>query len=171
MSGSKKFKIAKNYSSSSTMSLTDRLASLSVQFVDDLVSINSSLFRSSHSSLSSSSSSPVLSPTSSTTQSQQQKILAKLGPIVSTTRSMITKSTNELDSDPGPRSGYIVSFVIIFVIVLFILVGRVIYSSNESAAPNIAYLKYHRASVAATALSQRGEQLAIAKTTTTQQHR
>lgn len=148
---SKRSKISKNYSSS--LSLGDRLTSLSVQFVDELLNASSS--SSSSSSLLSSSaasSSSSSSVSSHREQSKQQKILAKLGPIASGAAN--SSATAGVDQS-STRSGYIVAFVIIFVIVLFILVGRVIYSSNESAAPNIAYLKYHRASMAATALSQR----------------
>lgn len=126
-------KSSKNYSS---ISLNDRLSDFSVQFLEEFISPSNSTF---------------LLP--SRVQSQQEKILYKLGPIA-TKSSIHTNSSITIDTG-NIRSGYIVSFVIIFIIVLFIIVGRVIYSSNESAAPNIAFLKYHRASTTATALNDR----------------
>jgi hypothetical protein len=52
------------------------------------------------------------------------------------------------------KNGYIVAFVFIFIIVLLGIVGRVIYSANDSPIANLAYLKYHRTSAAAAALNR-----------------
>jgi Na+/proline symporter len=74
----------------------------------------------------------------------------------STTRSFTNqigfRQTNEAAETSSSKAGYIFAFVFIFLIVLFGIVGRVIYSANESSS-NLAYLKYHRASAAAAALN------------------
>lgn len=92
------------------------------------------------------------------------KILKELSSIVNTTTkryaplrirtTTMSHRASDADEMAASKNGYIVAFVIIFVVVLFIIVGRVIYSSNESSAPNLAYLKYHRASLAASALNR-----------------
>lgn len=50
------------------------------------------------------------------------------------------------------KTGYILAFVLIFLIVLLAIFGRVIYSINDSSV-HLMYLKYHRNSLAASALN------------------
>ena len=75
----------------------------------------------------------------------ENSTLAYLETIFTTTlvSENISSSKPTSTSISGLRTGYIFSFVLVFLIVLFGIVGRVIYSSNERP-PIYIYEKYQR---------------------------
>jgi hypothetical protein len=74
--------------------------------------------------------------------------------ILSATTSVNLKNSRNFSTKTPAnlRTGYIFAFIVIFLIVLFGIVGRVIYSSNDP--PTYIYEKYHRASKLASNYSQ-----------------
>jgi hypothetical protein len=65
---------------------------------------------------------------------------------------LATTSTNT-ELDGSLRTIYMIAIVIMFLLVLFVISGRVIYSSNDSYS-NMFYLKYHRNSSLAKAIRE-----------------
>lgn len=66
--------------------------------------------------------------------------------------SLATTST-KTELDGSFRTIYMIAIVIMFLLVLFVITGRVIYSSNDSYS-NMFYLKYHRNSSLTKAIRQ-----------------
>lgn len=67
--------------------------------------------------------------------------------------SLATTSTTTTELDSSMRTIYMIAIVIMFLLVLFVISGRVIYSSNDSYS-NMFYLKYHRNSSLTKAMRQ-----------------
>ena len=61
------------------------------------------------------------------------------------TNYVYTKTTTQSQMNIATKTGYIIAFVFIFIVFLLGIVGRVIYSTNDTP-DYLIYLKYYRAS-------------------------